>query len=93
MSEEKKSESERMLERVHMEPDGAYAIVELVVEIKAESWGPDCSVGQAATQAVEDARKKLNNLINPPPGLKTNNHGVRLLGARCVRVICEAKRK
>lgn len=84
--------SEKMLERVHMVPDGAHAVVELIVQVTAESWGPDCTVGQAATQAVESAVQKLNNLLHPPEGIKPNSHGVRLIGARCVRVICEARR-
>lgn len=81
-----------MLDRVKMKPDGAHAIVELIVQVKAEHWGPDCTVAQAATQAVESATQQLRNLIHPPEGLKPNNHGVKLLGARCVRVICEATR-
>lgn len=82
----------RMFKRTKMEVDGAYAIVEMIVQVKAESWGPDCTVGQAATQAVETATQKVHNLIHPPAGVKHNAHGVKLIGARCVRVVCEAKR-
>lgn len=43
------TESERMLERVSMTPDGAHAIVELIVQVEVASWGVDCTVVQAAT--------------------------------------------
>jgi len=91
--EAKPSDTERMLNRVSMTPDGAHAIVEMIVQVKAQSWGPDCTVAQAAAQAVESATGRLRNILNPPPGLKPDTgHGVKLLGARCVRVVCEAKR-
>jgi len=83
----------KMFERTKMEVDGAYAVVELVVQVKCERWGPDCAIGQAATQAVEDATQKLSHILNDKaPEYQRKTHGVKLLGARCVRVICEAKR-
>jgi hypothetical protein len=83
----------KMFERTKMEVDGAYAVVELIVQVKAESWGPDCTVGQAATQAVESATDKLRNILNDKlPEGQRKTHDVHLLGARCVRVVCEAKR-
>lgn len=81
-----------MLDRVGMKPDGAHAVVELVVQVRADSWGPECTLDQAATQAVESAVGTLKAALTDVKG-RPKSHLIKVLGARCVRVICEAKRE
>jgi hypothetical protein len=62
----------------------ATATVTLVVEIDVGTWGHDCTVGQAAAQAKDDAVKQIQRAL---ASLKN----ARLVRAETVRVVCEAK--
>ena len=79
-----------MMSRVHMKPKNAHAVVELTVQVLAQSWGPDCTVGQAATQATESAMQTLRAALTDVNGTP-RKRGIKILGARCVRVVCEAE--
>ena len=69
-----------------MKPDLAYAVVEITVEVKAQNWGPECTVEQAVEQATREATDKLRNVLS-------KDNGMRVLKAKAVRVICDAKER
>jgi len=69
-----------------MVPDHASAVVELTVEVHmAAAWGKDCTVEQVVSQATREATEKLRKTL-------TDEKVIRVVSARCVRVVCNAKR-
>lgn len=76
----------KTLQELKMEPDSSHAVVELTVEVRTESWGPDCTLQQAISQATEQATSRLRKLL-------ANDKGVRVIHANTVQVVCPAKRQ
>lgn len=69
-----------------MEPDSAVAVVQVTVEVRAAAWGADCTVEQAVRQATREATQKLQKLFD-------TESSIRVIGAKAVRVICNAKER
>lgn len=55
------------------------AKVQLVVEVTAGSWGPDCQIDQVYRQALQEATNKLAKLFH--------GSGVRIIGRPVVQAI------
>lgn len=75
----------RTLKSLNMKPDNATVVVELTVEVVTSSWGPECTIEQAVSQAVQSAEMSLSKAIG-------GDRTMRVVSAKAVRVICEAKK-
>ena len=42
----------------------ATARVQVIIEVKAQSWGEDCAIGQLYRQAAQEAKDRVQRLIN-----------------------------
>jgi len=67
--------------------------VTITLEIDVGSWGPECTIDQAARQAKEEALGRIKRILmqstqaDADLHLKRDTlHGVRLVGARKVEV-------
>lgn len=45
----------------------ATARVQVTVEVDADAWGEDCSIGQLYKQAAESGVTKLHNMLKEQP--------------------------
>lgn len=72
----------------------ALARVQVVLEIEAGSWGPDCTMGQVTSQAREEAADRVKRLLRAATtpdadlGIKRETlDGVRLVSVGRVDVV------
>lgn len=63
-------------------PYTSSATIQLTIEVEVGSWSPECTINQAISQGTREASNVIKAALSGEKGL-------RILDAKCVRLITE----